>query len=108
MKSNSRCQRPDRDAPKLRCGYPLPCPHHTVVLDILDLKRQDDLLPEKKTILRKYRQERFVGVRKYKCRTCAKVVVKTGISAIAGHELMTLDYVVLADHSKACTKKETK
>ncbi len=23
------CQRPDRDAPKLVCGYPLPCPWHT-------------------------------------------------------------------------------
>lgn len=27
------CTEPDRDVPKLRCGYPLPCPHHTVVVD---------------------------------------------------------------------------
>ncbi len=28
------CRRPDRDCPKLVCGYPLPCPHHTVVIDL--------------------------------------------------------------------------
>jgi hypothetical protein len=22
------CQAPDRDEPKLDCGYPFPCPHH--------------------------------------------------------------------------------
>jgi len=22
------CQAPDRDAPRIRCGYPLPCPYH--------------------------------------------------------------------------------
>lgn len=26
------CQQPDRDAPKLTCGYPLPCPWHTAVI----------------------------------------------------------------------------
>lgn len=25
------CKKPDRDVPALVCGYPLPCPHHTVV-----------------------------------------------------------------------------
>jgi hypothetical protein len=25
------CTRPDRHEPRLKCGYPLPCPHHTVV-----------------------------------------------------------------------------
>lgn len=29
---NRYCQQPDRDVPKLTCGYPLPCPHHTLVL----------------------------------------------------------------------------
>ena len=24
------CKRPDRDFPELICGYPLPCPWHTV------------------------------------------------------------------------------
>lgn len=38
------CERPDRDAPKLVCGYPLPCPHHTVVVDIQ--ARQVTLPPE--------------------------------------------------------------
>ena len=28
------CQHPDRDLPKITCGYPLPCPWHTVVIDI--------------------------------------------------------------------------
>jgi hypothetical protein len=28
------CNQPDRDVPKLKCGYPLPCPHHTVVVDL--------------------------------------------------------------------------
>jgi hypothetical protein len=28
------CQHPDRDQPKLTCGYPLPCPWHTAVLDL--------------------------------------------------------------------------
>jgi hypothetical protein len=27
------CTKPDRDEPRLVCGYPLPCPHHTVVLE---------------------------------------------------------------------------
>lgn len=27
------CKKPDRDAPKLKCGYPLPCPHHAIVID---------------------------------------------------------------------------
>lgn len=28
-----RCQRPDRDEARLTCGYPLPCPWHTAVID---------------------------------------------------------------------------
>lgn len=27
------CQKPDRDIPGLICGYPLPCPHHTIIID---------------------------------------------------------------------------
>ena len=27
------CRQPDRDCPKLMCGHPLPCPHHTAILD---------------------------------------------------------------------------
>ena len=27
------CQNPDRDAPGLLCGYPLPCPYHTAIID---------------------------------------------------------------------------
>jgi hypothetical protein len=28
------CRHPDRDVPKLLCGYPLPCPYHTAVIDL--------------------------------------------------------------------------
>ena len=27
------CTKPDRDQPELVCGYPLPCPYHTVTID---------------------------------------------------------------------------
>ncbi len=27
------CTKPDRDVPKMKCGYPLPCPFHTVIID---------------------------------------------------------------------------
>lgn len=26
------CTKPDRDEPRMVCGYPVPCPHHTVIL----------------------------------------------------------------------------
>ena len=26
------CRQPDRDVPGIVCGYPLPCPWHTVIL----------------------------------------------------------------------------
>lgn len=28
------CKAPDRDVPSMVCGYPLPCPHHTIELDV--------------------------------------------------------------------------
>lgn len=27
------CNQPDRDVPAIKCGYPLPCPHHTLVIE---------------------------------------------------------------------------
>lgn len=27
------CDKPDRDEPRLKCGYPFPCPHHTVIIE---------------------------------------------------------------------------
>lgn len=33
MTESSTCRAPDRDQPKLVCGYPLPCPHHTAIID---------------------------------------------------------------------------
>ncbi|KKM25937.1 hypothetical protein LCGC14_1590000 [marine sediment metagenome] len=34
MKERLICRAPDRDVPKLKCNYPLPCPHHTAIIDI--------------------------------------------------------------------------
>jgi hypothetical protein len=34
MRKHPTCQRSDRDQPKLVCGYPLPCPHHTAEIDL--------------------------------------------------------------------------
>lgn len=28
-----RCNKPDRDVAGMKCGYPLPCPWHTVVIE---------------------------------------------------------------------------
>ena len=28
------CTAPDRDVPKLKCGYPLPCPWHTAIIEV--------------------------------------------------------------------------
>ncbi len=33
MSEKTHCRRPDRDVPGLLCGYPLPCPYHTVTID---------------------------------------------------------------------------
>ncbi len=32
--SRLTCAQPDRHVPKLVCGYPLPCPHHTLTLGL--------------------------------------------------------------------------
>lgn len=37
------CKQPDRDCPGLVCGYPLPCPHHTAIIDTTD---PDDTIVE--------------------------------------------------------------
>jgi hypothetical protein len=31
-KKTLSCKQPDRDEPRLVCGYPLPCPYHTVIV----------------------------------------------------------------------------
>jgi hypothetical protein len=38
----NHCKHPDCDVPKLVCGYPLPCPHHTVIIDGATLLSPDD------------------------------------------------------------------
>lgn len=37
------CRHPDRDVPKLVCGYPLPCPWHTVVIDTTENSTEMDV-----------------------------------------------------------------
>ncbi len=32
------CKQPDRDEPRIECGYPLPCPHHTITVDLTKKK----------------------------------------------------------------------
>jgi hypothetical protein len=27
------CDEPDRDEPRIKCGYPIPCPYHTAMID---------------------------------------------------------------------------
>ena len=38
MSDRTHCQHPDRDMPKIKCGYPLPCPYHTAVVDTTKAK----------------------------------------------------------------------
>lgn len=33
MRRHPSCTKPDRDNPKMVCGYPMPCPHHTFVVE---------------------------------------------------------------------------
>lgn len=33
-KTRRFCNRPDRHEPRMKCGYPLPCPWHTAVIDL--------------------------------------------------------------------------
>jgi hypothetical protein len=33
MKNALRCKQPDHDVPGIGCGYPLPCPWHTVIVE---------------------------------------------------------------------------
>ncbi len=33
MSDRRTCRHPDHDNAKLMCGYPLPCPWHTVIID---------------------------------------------------------------------------
>jgi len=40
---NLTCRHSDKDSTSLICGHPLPCPHHTIVLNHLpEKKRLDD------------------------------------------------------------------
>jgi hypothetical protein len=51
-----QCKRPDRDNPKIVCGYPLPCPHHSVVIDLTEdppvIAKAQHADPSQKTVKR--------------------------------------------------------
>ena len=47
------CNHPDRDIPKIKCGYPLPCPWHTVVIDLSEEPHQVVIPLENKKALSK-------------------------------------------------------
>jgi len=49
-KSKSKyCNKPDRDVPGIQCGYPLPCPYHTVVIEKGNVKIPKNLNLDKDT-----------------------------------------------------------
>ena len=58
---NSYCQHSDRDFKNMKCGYPLPCPYHTVIIDTT----RDEVkikVPQNKSIDSKvYRRLRKIG-----------------------------------------------
>lgn len=33
MDKHGMCEQPDREVPGIKCGYPIPCPWHTVIMD---------------------------------------------------------------------------
>lgn len=40
------CKQPDRHEPKLICGYPLPCPYHTVIIEPPDVIHVPDKIKQ--------------------------------------------------------------
>ena len=40
MTDRKYCKQPDRHQPKLTCGYPLPCPYHTILIRCGDEYRE--------------------------------------------------------------------
>lgn len=44
------CSAPDRHEPRLRCGYPLPCPWHTVTVVIASKPRGLQLSTTRRTV----------------------------------------------------------
>lgn len=49
MRESRLCVCPDRDVPDLICGHPLPCPHHTIIIEYEELDDFiDDLAEEMK------------------------------------------------------------
>jgi hypothetical protein len=55
MSAHPTCRHPDRDCAKLMCGYPLPCPWHTVVVDV---ERETVTIPFQSDALKSPARER--------------------------------------------------
>ena len=52
---HATCDKPDVDCPKLVCGYPIPCPHHTYQLDIAKVELTIPQGPTARIVLTKFR-----------------------------------------------------
>ena len=48
------CKKSDRDVPEIICGHPIPCPHHTV---IIELKGSPPTITIPATIIKKIKPE---------------------------------------------------
>lgn len=53
---DGHCKHPDRDEPRMVCGYPKPCPHHTLVIDMSEeptvIAKAHHADPSQKTVKR--------------------------------------------------------
>jgi hypothetical protein len=42
-KDEGFCSHPDKDCPGIKCGYPLPCPYHTIEMTIKENGTDTDI-----------------------------------------------------------------
>lgn len=55
MSEHPTCRHPDRDEPRMMCGYPLPCPWHTAVIN---LEEQTVTIPFASDVMKSPMRER--------------------------------------------------
>ncbi len=55
MSEHRTCRHPDRDEPRMMCGYPLPCPWHTAVIN---LEEQTVTIPFASDVMKSPMRER--------------------------------------------------
>ena len=53
------CNKPDRHVPKLICGHPLPCPFHTITIDLTEGDKDDCMVYKVNNIRQILRNTRF-------------------------------------------------